>query len=262
MTAINDYTTTGQNLTDQQIEDYRKQGFIHLPGVISKAEAARFHDAALEASGRIKSFAEGKSEKVFTQLVNVWQQDPTLKELTFHPNLAALAERLAGVALRLWHDHVLIKQPFNEKPTEFHQDQPYWPHHDAANRHCLSAWVALCDVPVERGCMTFINESHHHTGLRAQDLTDARDLLTLRPDLAYMPRTTVPLRAGDCTFHSSWTAHMATPNFTGEARVAQIIIYMDADTTFSGKPHPVTGPLNLRVGETLSGETFPLMAGR
>lgn len=257
MTATSEYQTTAANISDETVQSYRKQGFVHLPGVISKAEAARFYTAALDASNSIESFAKGKSEKVFTQLVNVWREDPILKELTFHPNLAALAERLAGVALRLWHDHVLIKQPFNQAPTEFHQDQPYWPHNDAANRHCLSAWVALCDVPVEKGCMTFINESHRYTGLRPQDLTDARDLLQLCPDMVYMPRTTIPLRAGDCTFHSSWMAHMATPNFTADPRVAHIIIYMDADTTYSGAGHPVTDPLHLEVGAPLTGEMFP-----
>jgi ectoine hydroxylase-related dioxygenase (phytanoyl-CoA dioxygenase family) len=257
MTVANEYITTAQNLPDDLVQTYRERGFIGLPGVISKTEAARFHTAALEASQRLESFAKGKSAPVFTQLVNVWREDPVLKELTFHPNLAAIAERLAGVALRLWHDHVLIKQPHNAAPTEFHQDQPYWPHLNGNLQHSLSAWVALCDVPVEKGCMTFIEKSQQYTGLRPQDLTDAGDLLGLCPDLAFSPRTTLPLRAGDCTFHNCWTAHMATPNFTDTARVAQIIIYMDADTTYSGARHPVTDPLNLKYGVTLQGEFFP-----
>jgi phytanoyl-CoA hydroxylase len=257
MTTVSDYLTTGQNLSDESIQAYRKQGFIHLPGVISKAEASRFHDAALEASNYIESYAKGESERVFTQLVNVWRQDPVLKELTFHPNLAAIAERLAGVALRLWHDQVLIKQPRKSIATEIHQDQPYWPHNEPGAQHCLSAWVALCDVPVEKGCMTFIEKSHQYNNLRAQDLMNAKDLLQLCPDLEYMPRITLPLRAGDCTFHNSWTAHMATPNFTDTARVAQIIIYMDADTTFSGAPHTITESLGLKIGEPLVGELFP-----
>ena len=253
MTFANNYLTTSQNLTDELVQVYRKQGFIHLPGVISKPDAARYYTAALDASGYIKSFATDETAKVFTQLVNVWREDSVLKELTLHPNLAAIAERLAGVALRLWHDQVLIKQPYNSAPTEFHQDQPFWPHHNSEHQHCLSAWVALCDVPVEKGCMTFIEQSHHYTGLRPQNLMDARDLLELCPELAFMPRTTLPLRVGDCTFHNSWTAHMATPNFTADPRVAQVIIYMDADTIYSGKSHPVTDSLNLSVGDTSFG---------
>ena len=261
--------TTAHNLSETAIQTFRERGFIYLPGVISKAEASRFYDAALALQDHMESYSKGKADKVFTQLVNVWREDPILKELVFHPNLAALAERLAGVALRLWHDQILIKQPHNEGPTEYHQDQPFWPHADPDKLHCLSAWVALCDVPVEKGCMTFIEGSQHYKGTRPQDLTAAGDLLTLCPDFVYMPRATLPLRAGDCTFHNSWTAHMATPNFTDDPRVAQIIIYMDADTRyfvkrhaitdayFSGKVHPVTDPLGLEVGEPLNGMLFP-----
>jgi hypothetical protein len=50
---------------------------------------------------------------------------------------------------------------------------------------------------------------------------------------------------------------MATPNLTDTARVAQIIIYMDADTTYSGKRHPVTDSLELKPGNILLGDMFP-----
>jgi phytanoyl-CoA hydroxylase len=67
----------------------------------------------------------------------------------------------------------------------------------------------------------------------------------------------VPLRAGDCTFHHSYLAHMANSNVTEVPRVAHIVIYMDADTTFNGNGHVVTDPLNLQVGQPLDGEFFP-----
>ena len=47
-----------------------------------------------------------------------------LRELTLHHVLAGLADPLAGVPLRLWHDHLLMKLPHNRAATEFHQDRP------------------------------------------------------------------------------------------------------------------------------------------
>jgi ectoine hydroxylase-related dioxygenase (phytanoyl-CoA dioxygenase family) len=250
--------TTPDMLTRATISAYRRQGFVHIPGVISPEDADRFRAAALELSTRMKSLTKGKTLAVFTQLVNAWREDETLKQLTLHPNVGAVAERLAGMPLRLWHDHVLIKQPHNNAPTEFHQDQPYWPH--ARCRHALSAWIALVDVPVERGCMTFIPGSQRMTDLTAQDLTDACSLINMRPELQWEPRVTLPLKAGDCTFHHARTAHMATPNLTDDPRVAHIVIFMDARTTYTGTKHVVTDPLGLKAGQVLNGELFPRVA--
>ncbi|GAA2700170.1 phytanoyl-CoA dioxygenase family protein [Nonomuraea recticatena] len=237
------------------IEEYRKNGFVRVPGVLDQAEVEHFRTAAerflKEHRGRSTAGA------VFSQLVNVWQQDPVMRELTLHPKLAETAERLAGIPLRIWHDHMLVKEPHNEAATEFHQDQPYWPH--AGSRHALSAWIALVDVPPERGCMTFLPGVHDVTSLRPQDLNDEDDLFQLAPDLRWSQRVTVPLRAGDCTFHNSYTPHMALPNKTDLARLAHVVIFMDAETTYSGAPHVVTDPLGLQKGERLAGDVFPAL---
>ena len=256
--SVAPYATTSDNLSDEVIASYRREGFVHIPGIISQAEVVEFREAALALVPRVKSYAQGAAKDVFTQLVNVWRVDERMRRLTLHPNVGAVAERLAGIPLRLWHDHILIKQPHNNVPTEFHQDQPYWPH--ANCRHALSAWIALCDVPVERGCMTFIPGSQAETDLHAQDLTDAQSLFAMRPELQWAPRVTIPLRAGDCTFHHARCAHMATPNFTDEPRVAHIVIFIDAETTYVKQRHVVTDPLGLEDGQLLNGELFPRVA--
>ncbi len=255
------YRTTPEILSAEAIQTYRRQGFVHIPGVISLDEVATFRAAVLDAAQRLKSksnTAGGKAERVFLQLVNVWREDEMMERLTLHPNVGAIAERLAGVPLRLWHDQILIKQPHKSTPTEFHQDQPYWPH--AHSTHPLTAWIALVDVPVERGCMTFIPGSHTRAALPAQDLTNAHDLFEKSPDLMWEPRVTVPLRAGDCTFHHALCAHMATSNLTDEPRVAHAVIFMDAGTTYRKTPHPVTDPLGLADGQPLAGGVFPAVA--
>jgi ectoine hydroxylase-related dioxygenase (phytanoyl-CoA dioxygenase family) len=252
-------TTTPATLPDTAIESYRRQGFVHIPGILSRAEAEQFRLAAADALERLadKSLTRGRGavERIFTQIVNVWREDEAMRRLTLHPNVGAVAERLAGIPLRLWHDHMLVKLPHNQAPTEFHQDRPYWPH--ATSRHTLSAWIALVDVPVERGCMTFIPGSHTRTDLRPQNLTDSEDLFRISPDLAWEPRVTVPLRAGDCTFHNGLCAHMALANQTDEIRFAHVVIFMDAETTYTGQRHVVTDPLGLSAGQRLDGELFP-----
>lgn len=236
------------------VEGYRRDGFVRLRGMLGPDEVERFRTGAEEFLEANRANSLDRST-VFTQLVNVWRQADVPRELTLHPRIAAAAEQLAGVPLRIWHDQMLVKEPHNETATEFHQDRPYWPHQN--DRHSLSCWVALVDVPPERGCMTFLPGTQARTGLRPQNLHDEEDLFNLDPELRWNERVTLPLRAGDCTFHNSYTGHMALANRTDRARLAHVNIYIDADTEYDGKPHVVTDPLGLTTGDRLDGETFP-----
>jgi phytanoyl-CoA hydroxylase len=236
---------------------YQRHGVVHVPGIIPADEVGRFRESAMGLSRRLANPEAAKTAygRVFQQMVNVWTRDEVMKELTLHRRLSSAAEKLAGVPLRLWHDQILIKHPHNQAATEFHQDQPYWPHDNSPQP--ITAWVALVDVPVERGCMTFIPGSHRWTDLPAQDLTNPKSLFEICPELAWEPRWTIPLRAGDCTFHHGRLAHMATPNLTDDPRVAHAVIFMDAGAVYTGKRHPVTDSLGLEAGRALEHELFP-----
>jgi uncharacterized glyoxalase superfamily protein PhnB len=241
-------------VSEELVAAYREQGFVRVRGVLAPDQVGRFR-AGAEAFLVAHRAESLEKQGAFTQLVNVWQRDDNLRALTFDARLGRIAEQLAGFPLRLWHDQMLVKEPHNNVATEFHQDRPYWPH--AGDGLPLSAWIALVDVPPERGCMTFLPGTQNRTGLRRQDLHHEEDLFTLDPALRWIPRVTVPLRAGDCTFHSGYTGHMALPNRTDLARLAYVVIYMDEATTYSGAEHIVTDPLGLVAGDRLDGDTFP-----
>lgn len=246
---------THRTISRDVVDQYQRDGFTRIQNVISIEDAARFRDASLAAQERLTdNYGESK---IFNQYVNQWREDPVLRELTLNPLIASVATQLAGIPLRLWHDQDLIKPPHNGAATEYHQDAPYWPHGES--RHALSAWVALVDVPVERGCMTFIPGSQRLRDLRRQNLADSRDLFRVAPELQWDQRVTIPLRAGDCTFHNAYVAHTANANATDDPRVAHVNIYIDADTTYTGEPHVVTNGLNLTVGEAFDSELFPAL---
>ncbi len=237
---------------NELISEYRRNGFVKVVGLLTREDALWYRDRALEACDRLLANYNGP---IFDQNVNVWREDPAMRKLTLLPKLHRIAKTLAGVPLRLWHDQILIKRPHNNAPTEFHQDQPYWPH--ANSFHPISCWIALGDVIVESGCMTFIPGSQSFTELPAQNLADPKSLFEVCPELAWEPRVTIPLQAGDCTFHHGRCAHMAGANHTDDPRVAHAVIFMDSTTCFNGSGHVVTAPLNLPVGSKLDGELFP-----
>jgi len=85
----------------------------------------------------------------------------------------------------------------------------------------------------------------------------SRDFFGLAPDLQWETRVTVPLRAGDCTFHDAYVAHTATPNLTDDPRIAHVTIFIDAQKRYTGAAHVVTDGLGLTVGEPLPDDRFP-----
>lgn len=243
-------------VSDADVATYRENGFVKIPGIISKEEAAFYRQAVMDCINERNKTRDPDEEIIIDQYVNIWRENDTLKQLTLHPNVAAAAKKLAGVALRLWHDHIISKPPHNGRATEFHQDQPYWPH--ANSTQPISCWIALCDVPQKRGCMSFIPGSHRITDIPAHYLGDDQSLYSLAPQLEYEPKVTLPLQAGDCTFHHGRCAHMANANNTDEHRTAHVVIFMDQSCTYNGNPHICTNDLDLEIGQALDDERmFP-----
>lgn len=51
-------------------------------------------------------------EQSFVQCMRLWETDPDVAPLTFHPRLAQAAAELLGVErVRLWQDQALYKEP-------------------------------------------------------------------------------------------------------------------------------------------------------
>ncbi len=81
-------------------------------------------------------------------------------------------------------------------------------------------------------------------------------LFTQWPQLGWSPRVTVPLRAGDATFHQSRVGHMAGGNTSEETREAFIITYTDAEATY--QPLPGQSPLeDLEPGQLPPDDRYP-----
>jgi ectoine hydroxylase-related dioxygenase (phytanoyl-CoA dioxygenase family) len=238
-------------LSTESCERFARDGFAVQPGFLDRAAMARYRDAALAYADARKEVAKGE---VFRQLCQVWRQDETLRELTFHPLITAAVTQLAGRPMRLYHDQILIKDPKNGQASEFHQDRPYWPLTPGIT---VSIWLALSDCPVESGCMSFIPGSHRKSGLELQVITWARDLFEKCPELEWSERVVAPLMAGGITFHQGWTAHRAGPNETEKPRVAFSAIYVEDGVKLAkGKDWPYPGAVE---GEPLASPGSPLI---
>lgn len=249
------------SLSESARQSYRENGFLKVPGLLTPECAAEFRAEAIEMAPR-ESMNGNPYENRLAQQVNIWRKNEVMRQLSLSPGIASIAGQLTGKPMRIWHDHLLSKAPNMLLPTEWHQDRPYWPF--MGKTQTISVWIALQDTPVEKGCMSFIPGSHRLTELEAQSLHDSGDLMSKAPELEFEPKVTLPLKAGDATFHSGYCAHRAGGNETDDWRIAHVTIYIEDGTQYSGKGHCVTDGYRVEVsdlneGDKMEGDWFPIV---
>src|SRR4030095_16741596 len=100
--------------TNEERASFDENGWIVVPGLLDADELARYGAAVDRAvversSGDPRPLeARTRYEQSFRQCINLWEDHPDIRPLTFHPRIAQAAAELIGVpALRLWHDQPL-----------------------------------------------------------------------------------------------------------------------------------------------------------
>jgi ectoine hydroxylase-related dioxygenase (phytanoyl-CoA dioxygenase family) len=171
-------------------------------------------------------------DKVFEQLVNLWQDNPGVRQLILDERIGKMASQLAQAeGIRVWHDQALIKRPW-ANPTSWHLDTPYWSFSD---RRALSIWVALDDATLENGCLFFIPGTHKKTSFENPGIGKNMDaIFDFYPELSSWQSVAAPMKAGSCSFHNGLTIHGAHANMTPGSRRAMTCAFMPDGATFNG----------------------------
>ena len=231
------------DLTREQIESYRENGFIVIEDFLSAQELETWRNAVEEAvaeRGRLRILGrepitddETYYNNVFVQRVNLWQDNEKMRKLIVDRRLGKMPAELAGVeGIRIWHDQALNKQPW-ANPTGWHLDNPYWSYY---SRQTLSIWVALDDATLENGCLYFLPGSHKTATFENVGIGEnIGDIFRVYPDWATIEAVPAPMKAGSCSFHNGLLAHAAGPNMTPGWRRAMTCGYMPDGCTFNGK---------------------------
>jgi len=246
-----------------QIEDFQRDGFVVVPDLLSEAELDRLTpmvDAAVAsrtAHDRRRLEEKSRYEQSFLQCINLWEDHPELRPLTFHPRVAESAARLVGAErIRLWHDQALYKEA-GGRETDPHQDQPYWPIEETDT---LTAWIPLDGATGEIGCMGYVPGSHR-VGLRRFVnifFGNPEDVLA-RPELAGATPVFVEVPRGAVAFHHGLTVHLARPNrSTRVRRVHTAIFFRDGSTRAKVGIHQSVDRAGIRPGEPIRSDATPI----
>jgi len=232
-------------VSDDERAQFRRDGYVHLPGVLSETELAAL-DEVYDAFMRGEITVEGRD--LNDMVTGEFGTDPSgyaifnvMLPRRYHPawqgNVfervgVSIAEQLCGEGMTLDFDQLLAKQPGREDAVfAWHQDQAYWI--DTDDRRTATCWLALDDSTVDNGCMQFLPGSHTEPVRPHRPAGASREeqhtLVTdLRPDDRPVP---VPIRRGDMTVHNEGVLHGSGGNTTTDSwRRAYINAYRSVET--------------------------------
>lgn len=250
-------------VTNEQIDFYNKNGFVKIKNVVEQEflpELKRIVEAAvLVRKGKDERDLKEKSqyEQSFLQCGYLCWDFTAIKEIVFAKRFAGIIRDLMQAEhVRLWHDQALFKEP-GGRVTDAHQDCSYWPIHEP--QFTSTMWLALVDVPVEKGCLYFYPQTND------PNLKEYVDIFKNphQPDfLKDKERVFVPLKAGDATFHSGLTFHGAGENKTNQMREAITVIYIKDGVTFDfsderNRTH--TSCIGLNEGDIINTKYTPIL---
>jgi ectoine hydroxylase-related dioxygenase (phytanoyl-CoA dioxygenase family) len=113
------------------VQAFAADGAVVLRGLLTPAEVAVLRagiDANLAApSPRALVASRPDDPGFFIEDFCNWANNPQYRQVIFSSALAPVAARLMqSRTARLYHDHMLTKEPGTRQPTPWHQDQPYY----------------------------------------------------------------------------------------------------------------------------------------
>ena len=144
-----------------QVEgDFWRDGVVCVRGAFSPEHVALAQeaiDANLADLSSLAKRASGSDDGAFVEDFCSWQRIPALERFIRESGAARIAGELMGAhSVRLYHDHVLVKEPGTRQRTPWHQDQPYY---NVDGRLNISMWCPV-DPVARASTLEFVRGSH------------------------------------------------------------------------------------------------------
>ena len=162
-------------VAQSDIEAFQKDGAVCLRQLLRADEVTllrRGIDANLASPSQRAKVASRPDDpgRIVEDFCN-WQENALYRRVIFDSPLAAVAGALMqSRTVRLYHDHMLTKEPGTRARTPWHQDQPYY---NIEGRQNASFWIPV--DPVSRAAtLELVAGSHLGPWLMPRTFMDAQ----------------------------------------------------------------------------------------
>jgi len=266
-----------ERVTPDVVEAFARDGAVCLRQLLNPDEVALLRqgiDANLAApSPRAKVASRPDDPGRFFEDFCNWQDIDQFQRFVTEAPVALAAQRLMrSPSVRLYHDHVLVKEPGTRQRTPWHQDQPYY---NIEGRQNISMWIPVDPVP-RASTLEFVAGSHLGPWLMPRSFMDhqakwfpegsLQDLPDIEADRAAHPILGWQVEPGDVVCFHMLTLHGAG-GFEGPGRRRVFSVRFMGEDTRHAPRRWTTSPdfpgleRELPAGAPMEHPLFPLLLG-
>lgn len=258
-----------------QVEgDFWRDGVVCVRGAFSPEHVALAQEAIDANLADLSSLAKRASDAddgAFVEDFCNWQRIPEMETFIRTSAAASIAAQLLGAhTVRLYHDHVLVKEPGTRQRTPWHQDLPYY---NVDGRQNISMWCPVDPVP-RASTLEFVAGSHLGPWYMPRTFLDGQakwfpdGSLEELPDIDGDPeRFRVigwELQPGDAVFFHMLTLHTAAGVDGSRRRRVLSVRFLGDDMVHAPRPWTTSPPFpgltdELPDGAPLDHPLFPVL---
>ncbi len=250
------------------VDAFRRDGAVALRGILSTEEVDALRGGVERNLADPGPLALPQSETFFEDFRN-WDRIAEFERVVRGSALARAGAELMGARrVRLFHDHVLVKEAGATERTPWHQDQPYYCVDGSQN---VSFWIPL-DPVTRENTLEFVAGSHasgtwymprtfvSKTPMVFDDgaLEEVPDVDAARADHEIVGW---PLEPGEAVAFHMLTLHQAAGSAT--RRRAFSLRLLGDDITYAPRPHRTSPPFpelaHHPAGSALPEDLFPVL---
>ena len=253
------------------IEAFRRDGAVPIRGLLSAAQVETLRRGIDRNRAEPGPLAQGHgADQTFFEDFCNWDRISEYETVIHEAGLGLLAAKLVGAqTVRLFHDHVLVKEAGSEEPSPWHQDQPYY---CVEGRQNVSLWLPVDPVRREN-TLEFVAGSHasgtwymprtfvSQAALVFNEgvLADVPDIEATRSDHEILGWE---LQPGDAVAFHMLTLHQA--GGSPSLRRAFSVRLLGDDARYAPRSHRTSPPFpglehELEAGEPFDNPRFPIL---
>lgn len=230
--------TPPPSLNREQVEQYRREGYVVAPRLFDAGDLARADAAVQELIAR--AARDGNTQQVLEleptpldgmpvarRVYNPFHAHETFRALATDPRILGRVASLIGPDLAVQHSKLNMKPAKVGSVVEWHQDMTYFPH---TNDSLVTLLIYLDDADESNGCLQVLPRNHHHyfnhtlpdgsfAGMITEPVSDGR----------FGQPVALAAPAGSVIFMHCLTPHSSLPNESTRGRRTLIFEYRAAD---------------------------------